>query len=199
MLSKVEKEHVRDSNIIKIRTDPFFLGEGESTSEEIFNAYLAGVLNVSLEEIEVRFTKQKLKKVRHFALHRNCMNASFKVWLMFMQMRYDLRGNYLHAAAGAVRIAVSSSYGESDPGSLGKQEIVNDATYRDKDGKRMHDERFQSCLLAWYMSIRRVETRIAKDFQDISKLEFSQEELALVDMEVCIAGYSIFHIAYDIA
>lgn len=121
--------------------------------------------------------------------------ANTSTLTLLMQMRYDVRGNYLHASSAAVRMATASSYGESAAGSVGKRAIVNDSTYRDKDGKRMGDERFQSCAMAWYVSIRRVDARMLDDFQDISKLEFTRAELALVDMEVRIAGYILFHIA----
>lgn len=100
-------------------------------------------------------------------------------------MRSDVRGNYLHAASAAIRLAVVTAYGDSAQGSYGKQQIVQDLTYRDEDGKRMGDERFQSCARAWYVSIRRVDSRLLHEFQDISKMEFTRAELALVDMEVC--------------
>jgi hypothetical protein len=66
--------------------------------------------------------------------------------------------------------------------------MVDNRSYRDQDGKHMADERFQLCLRAWYHSIRRVEGRVLGEFQDMSKLEFTREELALVDLEVRVEG-----------
>ena len=46
----------------------------------------------------------------------------------------------------------------------------------------MADERFQKCMMTWYFSIRRLATKYLVD--DLAKLEFSQAELAYIDMEV---------------
>lgn len=69
--SKEEKELLRDSHIKKIRTDPFFLGEGDSTSEEVFSSYLAEVLNVTQEDLLDRYSKKQLKKVIYSAVYTN--------------------------------------------------------------------------------------------------------------------------------
>lgn len=99
-------------------------------------------------------------------------------------MRNDYRKNFLAEALGAVRKVASTLYGDSENGSEGKVEIVRDKTYRDKAGIRMADERFKMCLLEWYCSIRRVGMMLKNSFLDISKLEFTRAELALVDLEV---------------
>ena len=60
---KGRKELIRDANIKKIRTDPFFLGNGDVTSIDAFSDYLAGVLGITLEELSASFTTEELKKV----------------------------------------------------------------------------------------------------------------------------------------
>lgn len=88
-------------------------------------------------------------------------------------------------ALAVVRKLATTLYGASENGSIGKVQIVDDLSYRDKDGLRMGDERFQQCLLEWYCNIRRVSASLrTSDFQDITKLEFTRAEVALVDMEV---------------
>lgn len=99
-------------------------------------------------------------------------------------MRKDYRKNFMAEALAAVRKLASTIYGLSDNGSQAKLEIVKDLTYRDKDGIRMGDDRFQSCLLEWYCAIRRVGSSLKADFTDITKLEFTRSELALLDLEV---------------
>lgn len=198
--TRKDKDHLRDSHIKKIRTDPLFLsGEGGITSEDAFSSYLAGVLNVPQHELRIIYNKERLKKVRHLL----CTGMACQQWpicscVMYSgehsrhcplrhdvaQMRSDVRGNYLHAALAAVRMATVSAYGDSALGTAEKQQMVMDCTYRDKDGERMGDVRFQSCARAWYVSIRRVDVHMLDDFKDICKLEFTREELALVDMEV---------------
>ncbi|GLC48738.1 hypothetical protein PLESTB_000131500 [Pleodorina starrii] len=157
-----QRDAIRDANIKKIRGDPLFLASSDAAPADAFADYIAGVLGMSKTEVSRLYSREDLQK-----------------------MRRDLRSNYLHAAAAAVRQAAALAYRDSDPwGSLGKQQMVADCTYRDKDGKHMADERFQGCMRAWYHSIRRVERRMMAEFRDVARLEFTREELALVDMEV---------------
>lgn len=100
-------------------------------------------------------------------------------------MRNDYRKNFMADALAAVRKLATTLYGESENGSPGKLQIVQDLTYRDRNGVRMGDDRFQKCLLEWYCNIRRVPSSLrTSDFQDISKLEFTRAEVALLDLEV---------------
>lgn len=87
----------------------------------------------------------------------------------------------MQAAGRKVRQRASVVY-DAAVGTAGGKEIVDDKSYRDKGGKRMADERFQKCMMTWYFSIRRVDTKHLVD--DLTKLEFSLAELAYVDMEV---------------
>lgn len=88
-------------------------------------------------------------------------------------------------ALAAVRKLATTLYGASENGSQGKLQIIEDLTYRDKDGYRMADDRFQQCLLEWYCTIRRVPSALRmSDLNDITKLEFTRAELALLDLEV---------------
>ena len=101
-----------------------------------------------------------------------------------LQLQDDVSRNFKHLAMAQVRQAVCRQYGEV--GSVGAVAIVDDKTYRDKDGMRMADERFQACIAAYYIQIRRVKAQHLPDVQDLGKLEFTLEELALVDLEVGI-------------
>jgi len=99
----------------------------------------------------------------------------------FIQERDDARKNILQASGRKVRETAVTAYGTA-VGSAGGREIVADKTYRDHAGKRMAEARFKKCMETWYYSIRRLPAKHIMN--DLSQLEFSQAEVAYIDMEV---------------
>ena len=86
---KKDRELLRDSHIKKIRTDPLFLGvDGDASSEENFSAYLAGVLNVSVQQLLTLYTKQQIKKVKHLLDTRMALCAKPYVFLCIYCSEY---------------------------------------------------------------------------------------------------------------
>lgn len=93
----------------------------------------------------------------------------------------------MHVAARKVRECAMREYSAA-VGAAGGEEILQDRSYRDKAGVRMADERFQKCLMMWYFTIRRLDTKYVVN--DLSKLEFCQAELAFVDLEVGVLRWA---------
>ncbi|EFJ47024.1 hypothetical protein VOLCADRAFT_92572 [Volvox carteri f. nagariensis] len=165
--AKVAREQVVDSFIKKFRQDPYFMFEARPDHLDPFKVFLAGLLGYKSADgtpsVSLLQSSETEKTISYY--------------------RGDMYTNFKHAAMAEIRKKVVQEY-RGLVGTEGAKAIILDKTYRDTDGKHMADARFQSCLISYYCKIRRVNSRDLHLFTDISKLEFTRHELALVDMEV---------------